>query len=854
MNKQTNEMPVRYKNLNGCSNNDFKWERSLDLIFSPGSFIVEIDHTHIDVGLPIDFCGKEHYIVGSLIVTDCGSAGTTQKDRIIGQILMFTNRENCETELYTRTFVAGKWSAWRSLAYTGMYDEISTTDELLATVEALVTTTKTVQENLSDEMNRSEVVEEILRTITEGEDIVEELYFVFDRIYQQKLLSPIIKKGSVIEISGSGTQLNFYEEKDGDAKLIKSGDVAEANYTYVRSLGVAGDFTIKVTEKSKIKELGDKIKMVDSEVKTIGDAIELQPFKDITLYPAGDNLFFHYTKEDYDINDINKYVESEYYVSVEGGKDIFVSGNGYSINAVMYDANYIEFGKKSINKNTSYTLPEKCAFIKWREAINDLNKGYRIMVNYGTEALPYSMFANATTLKLSEEIDIIDSKVNELAQPSAYLLGSETIVLASTSEHCLYMDDAIEGDTSGMKYGLTNTQFVSYGPVVYVNKPAKGTKKGVFLGLSLTSKVRNEVYVKSIGPVSTKETINMLDIGSSYIDIGTITERQCYNYTRDGYTVNVIGTMGAEGKRHEARSGGTWDFLVKPLGRAVILDVSGVENLPTTGYPGTTYQDANGVKWTVRGVMIAGGAGKLVLSSFSVDANYGGEGATGSTDYDTAAANMPSEGDLTKTKNDSTGTSTTEGDDTIHYSAKELVYYNPFWNPETNELDFVYYIDKWEFDNPDIITLTFGSNDLGNFAEASQEQVDEVVEKAVSVVDRIHEQLPACKVLVTCSCYGYKGVAQNNFREVFRIKNIQKYYKTLVSRMGQSTDYKSYVRIVPTMCMIDRENGFSVTENKLHSSYPAVKYATDIVHPNTNGFNQFADAMLGYAYDVLGES
>ena len=215
---------------------------------------------------------------------------------------------------------------------------------------------------------------------------------------------------------------------------------------------------------------------------------------------------------------------------------------------------------------------------------------------------------------------------------------------------------------------------------------------------------------------------------------------------------------------------------------------------------------------------------------------------------------MPSEGDLTKTKNDSTGTSTTEGDDTIHYTAKELVYYNPFWNPETNELDFVYYINKWGFNNPDIITLTFGSNDLGNFAEASQEQVDEVVEKAVSVVDRIHEQLPACKVLVTCSCYGYKGVAQNNFREVFRIKNIQKYYKTLVSRMGQSTDYKSYVRIVPTMCMIDRENGFSVTENKLHSSYPAVKYATDIVHPNTNGFNQFADAMLGYAYDVLGES
>ena len=162
-----------------------------------------------------------------------------------------------------------------------------------------------------------------------------------------------------------------------------------------------------------------------------------------------------------------------------------------------------------------------------------------------------------------------------------------------------------------------------------------------------------------------------------------------------------------------------------------------------------------------------------------------------------------------------------------------------------------YCINKWKYANPDIITLTFGSNDLGNFAEASQEKVDEIVSKAVSVVDRIHEQLPDCKVLITCSCYGYKGVGYNDFRVIYRIKNIQKYYKTLIDRMGQSTSYGNYVRIVPTMCMIDRENGFWISDKTIHSCYSSVKYASDIVHPNTKGFNQFADAMLGYAYELL---
>ena len=132
-------MLVKYKQLDSGQVPDFYFERSLDLIFSPGCFTVEIDHSGKDVGLPIEDCGEEHYFVGNLVVTDSGTAGHKQENRVTGQQLTITSRNGKETEVFTRTFADGVWSQWRSLARTGMYDNISTPDELLATVDSLVT-------------------------------------------------------------------------------------------------------------------------------------------------------------------------------------------------------------------------------------------------------------------------------------------------------------------------------------------------------------------------------------------------------------------------------------------------------------------------------------------------------------------------------------------------------------------------------------------------------------------------------------------------------------------------------------------------------------------------------------------
>lgn len=160
MKKKRKQLPVKYK-LQGTSNaSDYLWERSLDLILSPGCYAVEIEHTSSDVGLPFDFCGQKHYIAATLIVTDNGTRGRVQKNRLTGQVLVVTLQNSLETKIFTRTHADGVWSQWRSLALTGMYDNISSTDELVSSVEELCTKTQELKAALSAEVSRADAVDE----------------------------------------------------------------------------------------------------------------------------------------------------------------------------------------------------------------------------------------------------------------------------------------------------------------------------------------------------------------------------------------------------------------------------------------------------------------------------------------------------------------------------------------------------------------------------------------------------------------------------------------------------------------------------------------------------------------------
>lgn len=138
MGKQINQMAVKYSSLIGGSGEGVKWERTLDKIFSPGCYFVEITHADDSVGLPVEYCGEEHYIVGNLVVTDSGTQGPRQNNRMTGQVLIFTGRGSGETKICLRTYSGGAWGKWSELSRAGANKEITSTDDLVAAVQALV--------------------------------------------------------------------------------------------------------------------------------------------------------------------------------------------------------------------------------------------------------------------------------------------------------------------------------------------------------------------------------------------------------------------------------------------------------------------------------------------------------------------------------------------------------------------------------------------------------------------------------------------------------------------------------------------------------------------------------------------
>ena len=138
MSKQIGKTMVRYKPLFADGESAFKTEGSLDTITFTGCYLVEVNHKGTNAGFPLEDCNEGHYVVGTLIVTDSGTDGSLQSNRMIGQVLALTSCKQKKTNVYSRTRVDDEWSEWRSLAVTGMYDIISTPDELLATVSSLV--------------------------------------------------------------------------------------------------------------------------------------------------------------------------------------------------------------------------------------------------------------------------------------------------------------------------------------------------------------------------------------------------------------------------------------------------------------------------------------------------------------------------------------------------------------------------------------------------------------------------------------------------------------------------------------------------------------------------------------------
>jgi lysophospholipase L1-like esterase len=164
---------------------------------------------------------------------------------------------------------------------------------------------------------------------------------------------------------------------------------------------------------------------------------------------------------------------------------------------------------------------------------------------------------------------------------------------------------------------------------------------------------------------------------------------------------------------------------------------------------------------------------------------------------------------------------------------------NPFWNPDTNALDFTYYIEHNSFTGSlDYVTILLGHNDV----DVLQTSNANIITKAKSFIDAIHAAYPNCKVFLI----GLNPTSPyNNRKDTYQTNKVKLELSAMYEALSLEEKYKDSVIYVPVPAQFDAEYNMQHTMVAVNNrSSEAVKTCTDLVHPATPGYLQIADAVV----------
>ena len=257
--------------------------------------------------------------------------------------------------------------------------------------------------------------------------------------------------------------------------------------------------------------------------------------------------------------------------------------------------------------------------------------------------------------------------------------------------------------------------------------------------------------------------------------------------------------------------------------------------------------DGNNNSWVVRGFKLTQGAdgkfsGKLKLGKFKSDPNYG----DGTSNDGSSTSNFPTSGIITKTQSENGDT--LAGDTIINYTSFDDARFNPFWNPETNELDFQYYFNYWGVEVPDVYILQWSYNDIGyGFNGNDSSMIQTAKSRAKIIIDKFHKQYPSVKFIFSVGLYGSETPRNDGTFPIPWNSNDTKKYSVLsfaeeIINLFEGQDdagdnYSDYVIVVPAYAMADAIYGYGpITEIKVNELYydcvvKTLNPGKDGVHP-----------------------
>jgi hypothetical protein len=482
-----------------------------------------------------------------------------------------------------------------------------------------------------------------------------------------------------------------------------------------------------------------------------------------------------------------------------------IGSNAGGAKNLFYDVNKAVLSEIGGSYGVYFTTPANCYFI--RLSSMSLAEIGTAQVEQGTTRTAYNSYYTVDPTLIPALANLI---LAEIVLPS-------TMYFVKNHNVSIYQRNIVLAQPE-LKVLANN--WMNYNRQAVINRTANETTTlSLIKELSIYS-TKNIATIVTDKATNSGKTANILCIGDSFTDIGTWVDETRILLEADGVTVNLIGTMGATGRRNEALSGGTMDnfILNTTAGTARIITVTGVTVPPSTGYPGITYKDSNNNVWTCRGYKLDGsGNGLMRFATYAV----------------TDMSGFPASGTLTKVNAGSAGQTT------INYSASEAAYFNPFWNPATNALDFNYYLAKFSFANPTHVCVQFTWNDLSLWA--SDSSLAASVAKVKTIVDTIHTQLPSAKVVFSIEPMGATDTTYDWFGKMY---SVLKFAKAMFLQFTENSSYNTFVRVAPSYAYVDLKNGYTGSNVALNSRYPAVFEAySDGVHCNDGGMRQIGDCV-----------
>ena len=285
--------------------------------------------------------------------------------------------------------------------------------------------------------------------------------------------------------------------------------------------------------------------------------------------------------------------------------------------------------------------------------------------------------------------------------------------------------------------------------------------------------------------------------------------------------INFIGTKRNQNCSFEGYGGWTWNsYLSKPNVLKEDIWVYCTHD-KTTRDQHSIWQDANGAKWKLETIE----PNRLKL-----------------TRYESHTNPIPAApGILTHVQN-------AVNTNNISFTQCTVADANPFWDLETDRVDFKKYCQAHGFDKIDyvytLLTWNGGRADMANIEDNKT-----VIEQAKTLIDFIHRDYPDAKIRImgiplpslnggTGANYGANGNYADMYGLIRGVFGLNLAYQEFANREG----YKDFVEFINVSGQFDSENNMPAELVRVNTRSTKTELrGTNGVHPTMEGYYQIAD-------------